>query len=63
MSDDQEQFNIMAEDIKAGGVVAWYQDCSEPRPHVLGRRIKQADPRKKRLVRLLNERVKKRESF
>merc|ERR1740124_1289043 len=53
----------MAEDIEAGGVVAWYQGRSELGPRALGHRSILADPRKKGLVRFLNESVKKRESF
>merc|ERR1740124_2179669 len=63
VSDDRERFDMMAEDIEAGGVVAWYQGRSELGPRALGHRSILADPRKKGLVRFLNESVKKRESF
>lgn len=63
VSSNQERFDMMAADIEVGGVVAWYQGRSELGPRALGHRSILADPRKKGLVRFLNEKVKKRESF
>ena len=50
-------------EIELGGVVALYQGRSELGPRALGHRSILADPRKKGLVRFINEHVKKRESF
>ena len=53
----------MSEEIESGGVIAWFQGRSEMGPRALGHRSILADPRKKGLVRFINEVVKKRESF
>jgi len=53
----------MAEEVESGGVVAWYRSRSELGPRALGHRSILADPRKKGLVRFINEAVKSRESF
>merc|ERR1740124_1306705 len=45
VSDDREQFDMMTEDIEAGGAVPWYQGCSELGPRALDHRNKLADPR------------------
>ena len=50
VSDDREQFDMMAEDIEACGVVDWYQGCLKLGPCALGHRSILADPRKKGLV-------------
>jgi len=63
VSNDQERFDMMTTEIESGGVIAWYQGRSELGPRALGHRSILADPRKKGLVRFLNEKVKKRESF
>jgi carbamoyltransferase len=55
--------NMVAQEIEIGGVVAWYQGRSELGPRALGHRSILADPRKKGLVRFINQQVKKRESF
>ena len=36
--DDQERFDIMAEEIDSGGVIAWFQGRSESGPRALGHR-------------------------
>lgn len=60
---DKRRFQIMADELEQGGVVAWFQGRSEIGPRALGHRSILADPRKKGLVRFINEIVKKRESF
>jgi len=57
------RYDIMCKEIESGGVIAWYQGRSELGPRALGHRSILADPRKKGLVRFINESVKKRESF
>jgi carbamoyltransferase len=61
--DDDTRLDMMAQEIESGGVVAWYHGRSELGPRALGHRSILADPRKKGLVRFINEQVKKRESF
>jgi hypothetical protein len=53
----------MAAEVESGGVVAWYHARSEIGPRALGHRSILADPRKKGLVRFINQHVKSRESF
>jgi carbamoyltransferase len=61
--DDHQRLQIMVDEIAAGGVIAWYRSRSEMGPRALGHRSILADPRKKGLVRFINEQVKSRESF
>jgi len=63
VSDNPERFDMMAEDIEAVGVVAWYQGRSELGPRALVDRSILVDPQKKGIVRFLSVSVKKRESF
>lgn len=63
INDDKEKFEVMSKEIESGGVIAWYQGRSEMGPRALGHRSILADPRKKGLVRFINESVKSRESF
>ena len=63
VSDNPERFDMMAEDIEAVGVVAWYQGCLELGPRALFDRSILVDPQKKEIVRFLSVSVKKRESF
>ena len=60
---DDVRVGMAAREIENGGVVAWYTGRSELGPRALGHRSILADPRKKGLVRFINEFVKKRESF
>ena len=60
---DEERYETMSKEIESGGVIAWFQGRSEIGPRALGHRSIIADPRKKALVRFINESVKKRESF
>ena len=61
--DEDRRLELVAQEIESGGVVAWYQGRSELGPRALGHRSILADPRKKGLVRFINQYVKKRESF
>ena len=63
VSRDKERYQIMSKEIESGGVIALYQGRSEIGPRALGHRSIIADPRKKELVRFINESVKERESF
>jgi predicted NodU family carbamoyl transferase len=60
---EDQRLKIMAGEVESGGVVAWYRSRSELGPRALGHRSIIADPRKKGLVRFINEHVKSRESF
>jgi carbamoyltransferase len=61
--DENLRIKMAAEEIDLGGVIAWYHGRSELGPRALGHRSILADPRKKGLVRFINQQVKKRESF
>jgi carbamoyltransferase len=61
--DDNQRLEMMAQQVATGAVVAWYRSRSEMGPRALGHRSILADPRKKGLVRFINEHVKSRESF
>eukprot|EP00980_Cylindrotheca_fusiformis_P028325 scaffold22592_cov129-Cylindrotheca_fusiformis.AAC.11 len=61
--DEDIRLELVAQEIESGGVVAWYTGRSELGPRALGHRSILADPRKKSLVRFINQYVKKRESF
>lgn len=61
--DDDLRIQRMAEEVERGSVIAWYCMRSEMGPRALGHRSILADPRKKGLVRFINEKVKNRESF
>ena len=63
VEDDDVRVGMAAKEIENGGVVAWYTGRSELGPRALGHRSILADPRKKGLVRFINEFVKQRESF
>jgi len=63
ISNDQERFDIMTKEIDSSGVIAWFHGRSELGPRALGHRSILADPRKKGLIRFINDSVKKRESF
>jgi carbamoyltransferase len=52
-----------AQEIAAGKVVGWFQGRMEWGPRALGNRSILADPRKKEMKEVLNQRIKRRESF
>lgn len=60
---ETDRIDLIVNEIASSGVVALYTDRSELGPRALGHRSILADPRKKGLVRFINEFVKKRESF
>jgi len=55
--------DLVSNKIASGRIVAWYRSRSEMGPRALGDRSILADPRKKDLVRFINQFVKGRESF
>ena len=62
--DDQKALcRQTAQEIAAGNVVGWFQGRMEWGPRALGNRSILADPRKKEMKEILNERIKRRESF
>lgn len=63
IEDETKRNDMIVEELVSGGVVAIYNGRSELGPRALGHRSILADPRKKGLVRFINEFVKKRESF
>ncbi len=52
-----------AQEVAAGKVVGWFQGRMEWGPRALGNRSIIADPRRKEMKDILNERIKRRESF
>ena len=60
---DAELTMRAAQDIAAGLVVGWFQGRMEFGPRALGNRSIVADPRRAEMKDVLNERIKKRESF
>jgi len=56
-------YESMASHIEAGKITSWYQGRSEFGPRALGNRSIIADPRRKDMKDILNERVKFREGF
>lgn len=61
-SDDQ-LFNLVADAIVDGAVVGWFQGRAEFGPRALGNRSIIVDPRRDDAKDLLNEKIKRRESF
>ena len=61
--DDEELFDIVSEKIISGGVVGWFQGRAEFGPRALGHRSIIVDPRRKDVKDLLNDKIKRRESF
>jgi carbamoyltransferase len=60
---NQELVQAAARDIAEGLVVGWFQGRTEFGPRALGNRSIVADPRRPEMKDILNERIKKRESF
>jgi carbamoyltransferase len=60
---DEELINQAARDIAEGLVVGWFQGRMELGPRALGNRSILADPRRVEMKDVLNDRIKKRESF
>jgi carbamoyltransferase len=61
--DDVELIKNCAKLIADGNVVGWYQGKMEWGPRALGNRSILADPRRKEMKDILNEKIKHRESF
>ena len=61
--DDDELIKKCAKLIADGNVVGWYQGKMEWGPRALGNRSILADPRRKEMKDILNEKIKHRESF
>jgi carbamoyltransferase len=61
--DDEQLCRTIAERIAAGDVVGWFQGRMEFGPRALGHRSIVADPRRADMRQVLNERIKRRETF
>ncbi len=61
--DDEELVKNCAKLISEGKIVGWYQGKMEWGPRALGNRSILADPRRKEMKDILNEKIKHRESF
>jgi carbamoyltransferase len=60
---DDELFEKVSERLVNGGVIGWFQGRAEFGPRALGNRSIIVDPRRKDAKDLLNEKIKRRESF
>ena len=60
---DDELIKRTAKDVADGKIVGWFQGRTEWGPRALGNRSILADPRKGEMKDVLNERIKRRESF
>jgi len=60
---DSELFKHIAKQISQNKIIGWFQGRMEFGPRALGNRSILADPRNPKMKDLLNEKVKKRESF
>lgn len=63
IDDELELCRDTAQEIAAGKVVGWFQGRMEWGPRALGNRSILADPRAPEMKEVLNERIKRRESF
>ena len=60
---DDELFEKVSERLVNGGVIGWFQGRAEFGPRALGHRSIVVDPRRRDAKDLLNEKIKRRESF
>ena len=60
---DDDLFEVVSEKLVNGGVVGWFQSRSEFGPRALGHRSILVDPRRDDAKELLNDKIKRRESF
>jgi len=63
VTDERELCRRSAEQIAAGNVVGWFQGRMEWGPRALGNRSIVCDPRRADMKNILNEKIKRRESF
>ncbi len=63
LSDEGELCKRTAEAISEGGVIGWYQGRLEWGPRALGNRSILGDPRRADMKDILNQKIKRRESF
>jgi len=61
--DDVELYDKVSDRLKEGGVIGWFQGRAEFGPRALGNRSILVDPSREDAKALLNEKIKKRESF
>ena len=61
--EDDVLFEVVAEQLTRGAVVGWFQGRAEFGPRALGNRSIIVDPRREDAKDLLNEKIKRRESF
>ena len=61
--EDESLFDFVADNLQNGGVIGWFQGQAEFGPRALGNRSILADPRRSDARELLNDKIKRRESF
>lgn len=62
-TDKENLYNIVCDELISGGVAGWFSGRAEFGPRALGGRSILADPRRHDAKNILNEKIKKRESF
>jgi carbamoyltransferase len=60
---DEELYKTVTDEILDAGVIGWFQGSAEFGPRALGNRSILVDPRRTDAKELLNEKIKRRESF
>ena len=60
---ENEIFSFVAENLSSGNIVGWFQGRMEWGPRALGNRSILADARNPNIKRIINEKIKRRESF
>jgi carbamoyltransferase len=63
MKDTEELCRLTAQEIAEGNVIGWFQGRMEWGPRALGNRSIVCDPRRPDMKNILNEKIKRRESF
>jgi len=63
VSNDEELYRLTATEISKGKVIGWFQGKMEWGPRALGNRSILGDPRRKDMKDILNQKIKRRESF
>ncbi|MEM6697436.1 MAG: carbamoyltransferase C-terminal domain-containing protein [Bacteroidota bacterium] len=61
--EDDKIFDVVTDSLVNGGVIGWFQGKAEFGPRALGNRSILVDPRREDARNLLNEKIKRRESF
>lgn len=61
--EDEDLISVCADDLRRGKIVGWFQGRMEMGPRALGNRSILADPRSRKMVDIINKKIKLREQF